>query len=267
MTFGGHDPAQASLVFCIAQIAGVFAADVPLDPVEQRAWLAERGLGLVPLDDAATFEWPGEWIALRPARDGGGPRSVVMFGVPPGAIWDPGDTTDEIVGGFLLAPFDLAAWPPRTAAEAGVGRVEALVLAPAAGAPVTPVREAVAVPGRGLEGDRYVEGTGTFASGRPGSALTLIDADVVDGFPGGLDHRRNVVVRGTDLDALIGREFTLGAVRCRGRRRCEPCAHLNRLNGGGVLRPLVHRGGLRADILEGGTIRVGDALTPGPRLT
>jgi MOSC domain-containing protein YiiM len=136
------------------------------------------------------------------------------------------------------------------------------VLAPSAERPVTLVDEAVAVPDRGLEGDRYVEGTGTFASGRPGSALTLIDAAVVDGFGGVLDHRRNVVVRGTDLDALIGREFTLGGARCRGRRRCEPCSHLNRLNGGGVLRPLVHRGGLRADVIEGGTIRVGDPLTP-----
>jgi hypothetical protein len=262
VTFGHHDPGRASLVFCIAQIAGVHAADVPLDPEEQRAWLAERGLGLVPVHDAATFAWPGEWIARRPARDGGGPRAAVMFGVPPGAIWDPGDTTEDILDGFVLTPLDLAAWPRRAAAEVGVGRVEALVLAPVAEAPVTQVGEAVAVAGQGLQGDRYAGGSGTFASGRPGSALTLIDAAVVDGFGGGLDHRRNVVVRGTDLDALIGREFTLGGARCHGRRRCEPCAHLNRLNGGGVLRPLVHRGGLRADVVEGGTIRVGDALVP-----
>jgi hypothetical protein len=185
-----------------------------------------------------------------------------MFGVPPGAIWDPGDTTEEILGGLLLAPLDLAAWPRRTAADAGVGRVEALVLAPAAEAPVALVEEAVALAGRGLEGDRYAGGSGTFASGRPGSALTIIDAAVVDGFGGRLDHRRNVVVRGTALDALIGREFTLGGARCRGRRRCEPCAHLDRLNGGGVLRPLVHRGGLRADVVEGGVVRVGDELVP-----
>jgi MOSC domain-containing protein YiiM len=140
--------------------------------------------------------------------------------------------------------------------------VEALVLAPDAEAPVTLVEEAVAVAGRGLQGDRYADASGTFASGRPGSALTLIDAAVLDAFPGGLDHRRNVVVRGTDLDALIGRDFTLGGARCRGRRRCEPCAHLDRLNGGGVLRPLVHRGGLRADVVQGGTVRVGDELVP-----
>jgi MOSC domain-containing protein YiiM len=113
-----------------------------------------------------------------------------------------------------------------------------------------------------LEGDRYAAAAGTFASGRPGSALTLVDAAVLDTFDRDVDHRRNVVVRGTDLNALVGRDFMLGTVRCRGRRLCEPCAHLDRLNDGGVLRPLVHRGGLRADIVSDGTIRVADRLTP-----
>ena len=102
---------------------------------------------------------------------------------------------------------------------------------------------------------------GTFASGRPGSALTLIEAGVLDEL-GPIDHRRNVVVRGTDLNALVGRDFTLGELRCRGSRLCEPCLHLDKLNDGGVLRPLVHRGGLRADIVAGGTVRVGDVLLP-----
>jgi hypothetical protein len=247
---------------CIAQVVGAAADEVPLDREEQRPWLAERGLGLVPVHDAASFSWAGPWIARRPARDGGGPRGVVMFGVPSGAIWDPADTTDEILDGALIAPLDFNAWPPQRAADAGIGVVEALVVAPAAEAPVTVVDEAIAIAGQGLEGDRYADGTGTFASGRAGSALTLVDAAVLDTFDGALDHRRNVVVRGTDLDALVGRDFTLGAARCRGRRLCEPCAHLDRLNDGGVLRPLVHRGGLRADILRGGAIRVGDRLTP-----
>jgi MOSC domain-containing protein YiiM len=69
-------------------------------------------------------------------------------------------------------------------------------------------------------------------------------------------------VRGTDLNALVGHEFTLGEARCRGRRLCEPCAHLDRPNGGGVLLPLVHSGGLRADVIRDGTIRVGDPLIP-----
>jgi hypothetical protein len=253
---------RSTLAACIAHVAGASASDVPLDPEEQRAWLSERGLGLVPVQDAAAFSWAGPWIARRPARDGSGPRAVVMFGVPSGAIWDPADTTDEILEGAVLAALDLAAWPPRTVAEAGVGIVEALVLAPAAEAPVTLVDEAVAIVGQGLEGDRYADGTGTFASGRPGSALTLIDAAVLDTFGDDLDHRRNVVVRGTDLNALVGHEFTLGEARCRGRRLCEPCAHLDRLNGGGILRPLIHRGGLRADVIRDGTIRLGDQLRP-----
>ena len=92
--------------------------------------------------------------------------------------------------------------------------------------------------------------------------MTLVDAAVLDALGREIDHRRNVVVRGTDLNALVGREFTLGEVHCRGRRLCEPCAHLDRLNDGGVLRPLVHRGGLRADIVSGGRVRIGDRLTP-----
>jgi hypothetical protein len=253
---------RSTLAACIAHIAGAAAADVPLDGEEQRAWLAERGLGLVPVADAAAFSWAGPWIARRPASDGSGPRAVVMFGVPSGVLWDPAGTADEILGGFVVAPLDPAAWPPRAAQDAGVGVVEALVIAPSAEAPVVPVEEAIALAGRGLEGDRYVAGSGTFGSGRPGSALTLVDAAVLDSLGRDLDHRRNVVVRGTDLNALVGREFSLGQARCRGRRLCEPCAHLDRLNGGGVLRPLVHRGGLRADIIADGTVRVGDRLTP-----
>jgi hypothetical protein len=253
---------RSTLAGCIAHVAGASASDVPLDRDEQSAWLAERGLGLVPVADAATFSWAGPWIARRPALDGSGPRAVVMFGVPSGVLWDPADTADEILDGYVVAPLDHATWPPRTAAEAGVGVVEALVVAPAAEAPVVLVDEAVAVAGRGLEGDRYAAAAGTFASGRPGSALTLVDAAVLDAFGRDIDHRRNVVVRGTDLNALVGQEFMLGEVRCRGRRLCEPCAHLDRLNGGGVLRPLVHRGGLRADIVCDGTVRVGDRLTP-----
>jgi hypothetical protein len=247
---------------CIAHILGVAASDVPLDPDEQRAWLSERALGLVPVAVAASFSWAGPWIAVRPARDGGGPTAVVMFGVPSGAIWEPVPTAEVILDGHVIAPLDVAIWSPRATGDVGLGVVEALVLAPDAEAPVLAVDEARAIAGHGLQGDRYAAGQGTFASGRPGSALTLVDAAVLDTFDREVDHRRNVVVRGADLNALVGREFMLGEVRCRGRRLCEPCAHLDRLNGGGVLRPLVHRAGLRADIIGDGVVRVGDELTP-----
>jgi hypothetical protein len=257
---------RSTLAACIAQVVGVVAVDVPLDGDEQRAWLAERGLGLVPVDDVAGFSWPGSWVALRPSAEDGTPRAVVMFGVPSGVIWDPAGTTEELLRGWVVAPLELATWPPVPVDDMAPGVVEALVIAPRATAPVVALDVAALVPDRGLEGDRYFDGVGTFASGRPGSALTLVDADVLDELAaargGAVDHRRNVVVRGTDLNALVGREFMLGEVHCRGRRLCEPCAHLDRLNGGGILRPLVHRGGLRADVVRGGTVRVGDRLTP-----
>ena len=52
----------------------------------------------------------------------------------------------------------------------------------------------------------------------------------------------------------------MGEVECVGRLLCEPCNHLESLTSPGVLRGLVHRGGLRADVLRGGTIRVGDEV-------
>jgi MOSC domain-containing protein YiiM len=134
-----------------------------------------------------------------------------------------------------------------------------------AGEPATALTTARALPGRGLDGDRHVTGDGTFPSGLPGSALTLIEAEVCESFDPPLtadDHRRNVVTRGVALNDLVGHEFTLGTVRCKGMRLCEPCTVVQRYAGRPVLRALVHRGGLRADILEEGTFAVGDELRP-----
>jgi MOSC domain-containing protein YiiM len=121
--------------------------------------------------------------------------------------------------------------------------------------------------GRGIVGDRYFDGTGTFsASEKHGQQLTLIEAEVLDALrEDGLhltpaDARRNIVARGIDLNALVGQEFQIGAARCIGRRLCEPCSHLQRLTGLALLRPMVHRGGLRADILTSGVVHVGDAI-------
>jgi MOSC domain-containing protein YiiM len=152
--------------------------------------------------------------------------------------------------------------------------VEAIVVAPDAEAGPVRVGRARARAGRGLEGDRYFDGRGTFSAWPgPGRDLTLIEAEVLDelDFPAGRlspeEARRNVVTRGVDLNALVGRRFRIGDVECLGRRRCEPCDHLERLAASagkpGTLRALVHKGGLRADVLSDGEIEVGQSVRAG----
>jgi MOSC domain-containing protein YiiM len=119
-----------------------------------------------------------------------------------------------------------------------------------------------ALPGKGLAGDRYAKGAGTFSAPGRGYELTLVEAEVLDEIElRWEDARRNIVVNGISLNGLVGRRFRVGAVVCVGRRLAEPCAHLEKLARPGLLRPLVHRGGLRADILSGGTISVGDEIS------
>jgi MOSC domain-containing protein YiiM len=126
-----------------------------------------------------------------------------------------------------------------------------------------------AVVGQGLEGDRYFYGTGHWSE-HPGVSreVTLIEIEAIEALerekniaiaPGAA--RRNVVTRGVPLNHLVGREFQVGAVRLRGTRLCEPCAYLEGLTQKGVLAGLIHRGGLRAEILTAGTIRVEDIIT------
>jgi hypothetical protein len=249
---------RASRAACVASITGARVHEVPLDDDELRAWLGERALGLAPLHDAVSFAWPGPWIAVR------GGEAVLMFGVPSGVVYDPAGTADEpIEGGWLVAPHDVALWDRRdSGAPAGEGVVEALLVAAAAEAPIAALDEVRALPGLGLAGDRYAAPPGgTFGHAKPGGALTLVEREVLDEL--GLDGataRRNVVTRGIRLNALVGKRFAVGEVECMGRRLCEPCAHLERLAGRPILKPLVHRGGLRADILGEGVLRVGDRV-------
>jgi MOSC domain-containing protein YiiM len=156
---------------------------------------------------------------------------------------------------------------------AGQGRVEAVFLGPAARRPPIAVPQARAVAGRGLEGDRYHDGTGSFSwKGRGGGRdLTLVAAEALEGLAGeqgieldGAASRRNVLTRGVDLDALLGRRFSIGGATCLGVRPCEPCAHLARLTDPGVLRGLAGRGGLRADVLVTGMVAVGDPIVALP---
>ncbi|HEX8741899.1 MAG TPA: MOSC domain-containing protein [Thermoleophilaceae bacterium] len=141
------------------------------------------------------------------------------------------------------------------------GVVESIHVADAAEHVPRAVERATAVAGRGLEGDRYFHGTGTFSDWPGGRDLTLIEAEAAEAAgiaPG--DARRNVVVRGVDLNALVGSRFRVGEVECEGLELAEPCAHLERLTRPGVLRTLAGRGGLRAAIVSGGEIAVGDAV-------
>jgi len=123
-----------------------------------------------------------------------------------------------------------------------------------------PVASVRAVPGCGLEGDRHFRPNGA----RPGGALTLIEAEVLEDVGlTGPQSRRQVVVRGVRLNDLVGERFTVGDVECLGVDLCEPCAHLESLTRPGIIDELVHRGGLNADILTAGTISVGDAVVVG----
>lgn len=241
---------DAELRECLRLVLG----EAPAEGVEPRHWLAERNLGLVPVAEPASFAWAGPWLARI---DG---HAVVMFGSPSGVLHDPGGAGEgEIAEGWALAPLELGR--DGFGGAAGTGTVEAILVAAAAEAAMRRMDETEAVAGRGLAGDRYGEGRGTFGGRDGGYELTLVAAEALeDAGVSPEEARRNVVTRGVDLDALIGRRFRLGGAELVGRRRCEPCAHLQRLTRPGVLRALVHRGGLRADVLAGGPLRVGDRV-------
>jgi hypothetical protein len=153
------------------------------------------------------------------------------------------------------------------------GHVVAIFVAPAAGAPMEARGRVDAVAGAGLTGDRYATDTGTYSGTRIDDALravTLIEREAIvaaqteAGIP--LDEgetRRNLVTVGVPLNHLVGQEFTVGPVRMRGVNLSEPCAYLEGLTRVGVRGALIHRGGLRAEILSGGPIGVGDRIVPG----
>jgi hypothetical protein len=114
-----------------------------------------------------------------------------------------------------------------------------------------------AVAGKGLEGDRYFFPEGA----KPGLALTLVEAEVVADV--GLDvgqTRRQLTVSGMGLNDLIGKRFRVGEVECYGVMICEPCLHLQELTRPGIIKELVHRAGLNADIVTDGRISVGDEV-------
>jgi len=147
------------------------------------------------------------------------------------------------------------------------GTVESIYIASAAEGRMEARDQVVAIPGAGLEGDRYALKQGTFYKPKPDYELTLIEAEAVEALRRDYqvelaagDVRRNIVTRGVPLNHLVGREFRIGDVRIRGIRLCEPCDHLQRITGKQVIEGLCHRGGLRAQILTQGTIRIGDCV-------
>jgi MOSC domain len=252
--------------------AGTFAGLSDSRPVaELGERLATRNLGLVRIADAATFSWPGPWIAIVEASSGRC-RAVVFFGAPSGPLEEldaEALAEGSVAGGYLVAPLDLhrAHGADAYGSTDRAGAVVGIYIAASGSARCEAHDQRAVRAGRGLVGDRYADGTGTFSQPqRRGQDLTLIESEsldrlAADGLSVGMaDARRNIVTRGINLNELIGHHFTIGAVTCYGSRLAEPCAHLERLTTGGVLRALVHRGGIRADVLADGEIRIGDTI-------
>ena len=248
---------------------GLDATEIPGDGgVGLRQWLARRNLGLVPVASPEDFEWPGRFLGLR----GGSSTWAVLFGAPPGVVFDPTGTPDGGMDAILDAAFVLSEHDPLRGTGLGgepdgVGTVELIVLSTEAEGRMRVVSSVEAVAGRGLRGDRYERGAGTFSDpSGSGYDLTLVETEALEELAAGgvelapAEARRNLVVRGVELDDLIRKRFRVGEVECFGQRRCEPCAHLERLTRPGVLHGLVHRGGLRADVLSDGEIYTGDRV-------
>jgi MOSC domain-containing protein YiiM len=148
--------------------------------------------------------------------------------------------------------------------------VEALFIGATPHAPLQAVSQVLSVAGHGLEGDRKYRREGLpSAKNGPDRELTLIEAEAVEAVNRDcgvtlkpVETRRNVLTRGVALNHLVGKQFRIGTAVLEGLRLCEPCEHLESLTRPGVREALLHRGGLRAQILEGGVIKVGDPISP-----
>jgi MOSC domain-containing protein YiiM len=138
--------------------------------------------------------------------------------------------------------------------------VERIVIRATANGPGIELPRATLTPNGGIEGDRYANGSGTFYKpGKPGQDVTLIEAEALaDVGLSAEDSGRNVVTRGIGLNDLVGRRFRIGAVELQGVELCQPCRTLRDRTG--ILRELVGRGGLNADVVVGGEIAPGDAI-------
>lgn len=149
-----------------------------------------------------------------------------------------------------------------------MSKIIAIHVCPEESGPMQSVPEIQAIAGKGLKGDRYfdivardgkTEKTGRHATLIESEALEALERDYEMKLPPD-QSRRNILTRGVALNHLVGREFKIGDAVFRGIRLCEPCKHLEKLTGMPVMRGLLHRGGLRAEIINGGTLRVGDSI-------
>jgi MOSC domain-containing protein YiiM len=152
------------------------------------------------------------------------------------------------------------------------GRLVGIYTTSEAAAPLAPSTELRAIEGVGLEGDRYATQIGTY-SGREGAdrQVTFVEREVIAAVndEAGVElaeheTRRNLVTEGVPLHHLVGRTFRVGDVVFRGLRSCPPCAYLEKATRPGVRAALENRGGLRAEIVHGGTLRIGDEITAVP---
>jgi hypothetical protein len=237
---------------------------------------------LVTLAKPSAFNWPGYWLAVlgqpRPSTSADDATVVLMFGTPAGVVLSPQNpsllgraaTELPVREGYVVSGLDPALITSTAPLPRLTGTVEAIALARRATGTMHTVDHAKALANQGLDGDRYAAKAGTFTPADDtahGYDLTLIEAEAIDsltlpegGTLGYADARRNIVTRGIDLNALVGRRFRVGDVECLGQRLCEPCSHLERLTVKGALRGLIHRGGLRADVLSDGEISTGSLI-------
>ncbi|MDE3025960.1 MAG: MOSC domain-containing protein [Acidobacteriota bacterium] len=136
--------------------------------------------------------------------------------------------------------------------------IEAIHIGPEEAGPLASVESVRAVAGQGLEGDRNFRASGA----KPGQALTLVEAENVEDVGLGVgETRRNLTTRGVRLNDLVGKSFKIGEVECYGVELCEPCEHLQSMTRPGIIKDMVHRAGINADIRSDGVIRVGDEIS------
>ncbi len=148
------------------------------------------------------------------------------------------------------------------------GILRGIWIAATACEPLIRVEEVRAIPGHGLEGDRYFFARGTFSTWPGGGRdVSLIEEEALQAIRAdhGIDlsegrSRRNLVTSGIVLTDLHNRTFRIGTAIFRGIRPAAPCQHLERLTEAGVFDALKNRGGFRADVLEEGVLHVGDAI-------